>query len=334
MAWLTGWNKRKSKIISGSSAGSQTDYQMKMIFHKSSGSDTTTDTYLGTNVRDDFGDVRFTQSDGITLLDYWIESFTSGSIATFWIKISSIPSSPSTTTIYVYYDNSSVTSLSNGTNTFDFFDDFESGNLSKWTTFGTGQARSFDNVTSISGNSLKLDYYIIGNAGIQSIGQLSMDTGKVLEFWWRTNTTASYPISTFTIFTQNGGIPYGDASGGVGFGKNVNVMFAGAADVAITPTRTYVVNKWYKTKIYEYNSNIRIIHIDSDGSTILWDDIASFTYSRTSGYTTIQQMGNGTHILWVDNIFVHKYASPEPVFSTTGAQEIFQPFDTLMIAGD
>lgn len=118
MAWLTGWNRRKSKIVNGTTAGLQTDYQIKLTVRRTSGTDTATDIYLGTNVNNDFSDLRFTSSDGTTLLNYWIESLLIGSNAIVWIKIPSIPTSPGSTTIYIYYDNITAPSISNGTNTF------------------------------------------------------------------------------------------------------------------------------------------------------------------------------------------------------------------------
>ncbi len=118
MVWLTGWNRRKSKTINGSTS-LQTDYQMKLTIYKGSGTDTATDIYLGTNVRDDFGDIRFTSSDGSTLLNYWIESYISATSAIIWVKISYITASPDSTTIYIYYDNVSATSASNENNTFN-----------------------------------------------------------------------------------------------------------------------------------------------------------------------------------------------------------------------
>lgn len=118
MTWLIGWNRRKSKIINGSAAGLQTDYQLKLTIHKGIGTDTTTDIYLGTNIRDDFGDVRFTGSDQTTLLSYWIEYYISGSYAIVWVQVDSIPISPGTSTIYLYYDNPSSTTTSSLANTF------------------------------------------------------------------------------------------------------------------------------------------------------------------------------------------------------------------------
>jgi len=78
----------------------------------------------------DFDDLRFTSSDGSTLLDYWLESKTNSSTANVWVEIPYF--ALGNNTIYMYYGNFTVSSVSNGPNVFDFFDDFSSG-LSKWT---------------------------------------------------------------------------------------------------------------------------------------------------------------------------------------------------------
>jgi hypothetical protein len=84
-------------------------------------------------MRSDCGDIRFTDSDGTTLLNYWIESGCDSNNTRIWIKVNI--SASSTKTIYLYYGNLSASSLSNGDATFDFFDDFlgTSLNISKWT---------------------------------------------------------------------------------------------------------------------------------------------------------------------------------------------------------
>jgi PKD repeat protein len=80
------------------------------------------------NMKSDFGDIRFIGSDGTTAYNYWMEKKTDGASAVFWVKVPVA----STGTFRMYYGNSSLTTTSDGTNTFDFFDDF-SGTLSKWT---------------------------------------------------------------------------------------------------------------------------------------------------------------------------------------------------------
>ena len=112
-------NYSRKLTINGTSAGAQTNYQMKFTVYNSSGTDTLGNVYLGGSARSDFGDLRFTKSDGVTLLDYWIESYTSGVSAVVWAEIDSIPASPGTADIYLYYGNPSATCASSGVATFD-----------------------------------------------------------------------------------------------------------------------------------------------------------------------------------------------------------------------
>ena len=60
----------------------------------------------------DYGDMRFTDSDGTTSLNYWMESD-----GRFWVKVPSIPGS-GTKTIYAYYGNPGATSASSVQGTF------------------------------------------------------------------------------------------------------------------------------------------------------------------------------------------------------------------------
>jgi len=60
---------------------------------------------LNNHCRDDFGDVRFTKSDGITLLDYWMEEKVDGEYAVFWVEVADDLSS-SDVTVYIYYGKS------------------------------------------------------------------------------------------------------------------------------------------------------------------------------------------------------------------------------------
>ena len=88
------------------------------------------------NCASDFDDIRFTTSDGETLLDYWIESIqgiTPNQVARIWVEFDSIGTS--NTTFYMYYGNESAVAYSNGDDTFLFFDDFNDNSIDsgKWT---------------------------------------------------------------------------------------------------------------------------------------------------------------------------------------------------------
>ena len=107
--WLTGWQYRKSITIS-STPGAGTNYPIKLTLHYGSGTDNpdTGDIYLSENCRPDFGDVRFTDNDGVTLIGYWRRTYVSGDSAEFWVKIPG-NLSESNQQIYLYYGNPSAT---------------------------------------------------------------------------------------------------------------------------------------------------------------------------------------------------------------------------------
>jgi hypothetical protein len=130
------WQCRKSHVVQ-SAQGAGTNYQVRLIVHQGSGTDTGNDVYLSDHCKDDFGDVRFTSGDGIMELNYWLESYTSGNEATFWVRVADDLSS-SNATVYVYYGNSGASTTSDGANTFpDLFTDFLGDSLpSGWEVDG------------------------------------------------------------------------------------------------------------------------------------------------------------------------------------------------------
>jgi len=111
--YSSNWGYRKPIIINNTeNASDLTNYQVKISV-----------TY-DSDMQADFDDIRFTDSDGTTLISHWLESKTNSSSAIFWVKVPNIPGL-SEKTIYMYYGNSSASSASNGDDTFEFFDDFE-----------------------------------------------------------------------------------------------------------------------------------------------------------------------------------------------------------------
>ncbi|MEM5766348.1 MAG: DUF2341 domain-containing protein [Candidatus Aenigmatarchaeota archaeon] len=140
-SWLNGFPYRRPITINNTqNSNSLTNYQVLVTLDTAS-------LILEGKMRSDCSDVRFTDSDGVTLLNYWIESGCNSANTKIWVKVPSIPAS-STKTIYLYYGNPSASSASNGENTFEFFDDFlgSSLNTSKWTQYvGTGASITVSN---------------------------------------------------------------------------------------------------------------------------------------------------------------------------------------------
>jgi len=197
-AWadqLGGWGYRKSHVINPS-AGAGTNYQVKITAYYGSGTDSGANVYLNSKSRTDFGDVRFTKSDGTTPLDYWMESKVDGVNAVFWVEIADDLSSASST-IYLYYGKSDATTTSNGSNTFILFDDFNGPSLdgTKWTqknggalTFASGQMTATANAVdpgkiiataAPTGNNLVLRarFKVTGGTSVDERAGLGVKTG-------------------------------------------------------------------------------------------------------------------------------------------------------------
>ena len=145
----TGYSGYKSLHINGSSAwaGDQTNIVMKYFVHRSTGTDSTTLTTIGSSndteqhlyvgtIQSDYDDIRFTNSSG-TEIDYWLEEGYSSSVAGFWVEVPSI-SKTTGADIRMYYGNSAATSGSNGTNTFSLFDTFDGSSIdpTRWSSYG------------------------------------------------------------------------------------------------------------------------------------------------------------------------------------------------------
>jgi len=124
--WNTSWQYYKVCNI----GNANNNYQMKIVVGQGSGDGG--DVHCENNCQDDFGDIRFVDIDNSTVLDFWMENYTSGVQATFWVET---PSDVETDgKILLYYGTSESTeTTSNGENTFLFFDDFPgSTNTGKW----------------------------------------------------------------------------------------------------------------------------------------------------------------------------------------------------------
>ena len=112
-----GWAYRRTIAVSNPSGALLTDFQVKISLNSTN--------FSFANAKSDGSDLRITSSDEITQIPFWIETWSqAGQQATIWVKVPSIPT-PAGTTIYIYYGNAAVTTVSNGLNTFNAYDGFE-----------------------------------------------------------------------------------------------------------------------------------------------------------------------------------------------------------------
>ncbi|PWR69618.1 DUF2341 domain-containing protein, partial [Methanospirillum lacunae] len=159
-SFKSGWSYRKLHTITGSPDMDLPNYPVRLLVYRDG---TTLQSgpviQAGTNVKADFSDLRFTDVSG-TDLSYWIESVNS-TAAAVWVKLPTLPKGGAQ--LYVYYGNSTASSVSSGGSVFTLFDDFNSVN-SNWTQSG-GVATANSVVTlSSSGLLISTQTFNINNA--------------------------------------------------------------------------------------------------------------------------------------------------------------------------
>lgn len=98
---ISAFNYRKKITINHS--GALTSYQMKLIVD-----------HVNTNMKTDFGDIRFNTEAG-NYIPYWIETQVNDTSADVWIKTNLVDGN---TIIYMFYGNTNLTSASSISNTF------------------------------------------------------------------------------------------------------------------------------------------------------------------------------------------------------------------------
>lgn len=298
------WHWRKPITINNGGSA-QTNFQIKVTVD--------TQTLIGAGKMQASGnDIRFTTSGGVTLIDYWIESGINTTATVIWVEVPSIPTGSST--IYIYYGNTSAAAASNGTNTFLFFDDF-SGTLSKWNIHvGTTIAitASYGNPSpclEISGGTTASPY---GFAAIGSDATYAGFQDGIIEA---------------DIYPATNGLPEiifrGNYSSNTGYKGRwdsrtgtespwMKPPYSGWGAFGTAATRFGLANQWQKAKLAISGSTFMIYSNDSLKSTV--------TDTQYPGAGEIGLANHyGTYSRF-DNVRVRKYASPEPAV-TVGAEE-------------
>jgi len=109
-----GWDCRKPIIINNP-GDTLSDYQVLITLNSSN--------FDYSKASPDGSDIGFVDEDNTIALNYWIEEWNAAGDSMIWVKVPSIKDSGNTT-IYMYYGNPITISQSNGTATFELFDDF------------------------------------------------------------------------------------------------------------------------------------------------------------------------------------------------------------------
>jgi len=261
--------------------------------------------YLDGKCRYDFGDIRFTDDDGITLLDYWMESKVDGYKAVFWVEVAD-DLSLAPQTIYIYYGNSNATTTSNGANTFQLFDHFDDGSLNPllWKTIG------YSGVAIESGTSL------IAAASVIEL------VYSVPTFGLNTRVRAS----GFLYLVKPSAVSY------VGYASidGLNAVIA-ASYYSTSNPYFYIATTSAGVSSYSNTSLLRdnvyhifdVMRVSSTSSKIYVDSryAAESTTNNPTAKLPIQFLAFKQALTVIDWVFVSKLVNPEPAHSTWGSEE-------------
>ncbi len=197
MAWLSDYQYRKKFSLSRGD-GSVSNYQRKLIVHSGSGLAFGNEMCLESGAQNWPNDVRFTASDGETLLGHWLETSDANS-AMIWINFDSIGISK--THFFCYFGKPDATSASSIPDTFireitgvqgswhlddkldptaDTSGNDNSGDLVNGPTWTTGK---FNNAVDFDG----IDDYVDLGTGLNDL----ISTDVTVEAWVKASTFSS-----------------------------------------------------------------------------------------------------------------------------------------------
>ena len=334
--WLEGYTKRVHIPLTGSAAGVM-ELQPVLI-----------NLTYDADMKSDFSDVIFTDSDGCTELDYELVSKTDSTSAVFWVQTIEIDASPNVEYIYAYYGNEDATSLSDPTLVWDYYDDFEDGLYTLredpynniYVNAGTG---SITNISPIRGT---YSFKHIGtgatkNLGVKYIDRV-VDSAFSLIFTVKLTTqgtSASTPYISLIYFQYTDYknwlrlVTWWDGSNQkIGLEKNVSNT------TTLYGTATLVSGaKWSTGTSYTFRVN-------RNGSYWVVSKIvggvqtALFSTTGDPGYTSVFGFGcqQDTEALW-DNI---KYHNPmndvygQVSIGTVGSEESTQTIDANTVSDE
>jgi len=322
MAWYnSSWQYRQSITITGST-GAGTNYQVPLNIGESSGATGYNFQLNGhsakfPSAKNDGGDLIFTASDGTTLLNFWVESVTGTSpnrVAKVWVKVSA--DLGSNQTIYCYYGNTNATNASNGDNTFIFFDDFNSTSID-WTNKWQSTSQSTYSISSgilVVPPPPSYDYTKLINS------KNKYGPGIAFESLVRgddTNTQAHFDFETSAAtFSEKDELILDWANQYLRIGLNGT-----GSSVSYTRDTT----NYYRMKYFLASSG-------SSKGEIWLNNTLKHSYTGTSAYSSayISYTNSGTGNTLVDWIFVRKYISSEPAFSSAGSEERLPTFSFFL----
>ena len=238
-SWLSGWSYRKKIVISKSKVDADlTDFPLLVKLNA--------DTAVGTKGLSTGYDLRFTSSDGTTLLAYERESFavsSSKATANIWVKVPTITTA-SDTVIYMYYGKADAVDGASQSNVWN------SNYTAVWHLNETGtNPQVFD---ATSNNTDSTSQVWTPTASSKIAGGAGFGSGKGVYF----NSTNVSTINSVSFWVKLNTIR---ESGIIGSSASTNVFIDNLGPIYYTAgsSNNVSVNPSFATGIWYYMSIIR-----------------------------------------------------------------------------
>ena len=226
----------------------------------------------------------------------------------------------------MYYGNAALTSLSDGSGVFTFFDNFDDGSLARWTitggSYGTYTAASdqkFSGGYSAKGTDSSTSGYPritranpLGGSFVNELRTRFSNTLK--HFPWSWVSSAGCNTNWFMAYTASHWMYVPEGCYALNFPND----------------RTWTTNTWYKVKL-AYNSATRTYQTWVDGNylgqvaaqcgvspTCVANTVTSLTTMRSCPGTLSESGG----VQWVDDFIVRQFATTDPSTSA-GSEEAY-----------
>jgi hypothetical protein len=313
MGWLTGYAYRAKIPCTATTAGAQTNYSKTLAVIKGSGSNSAGTIYLNNHALNWPNDIRFTKSDGTSLLDHYREEYDA-SDGTWWIELDSIASSGDTD-FYIYYGKSSDSDGSNGENTFIFFDDFENGNFNRWTSVSSDDWSVQSTVKSEGSYAAK------GVYGAGRILSKDISPGKSILVHQKLRVdSVAWGFYPDYIVCGAAGTLYALVTF-----ANYFKYYPGGSYTNLPTATAYSTSTWYSADVAIDNVN-QLFRWWIDGASKGSADLknAGGTTIGTTDYATCLKCisdANSGGIGYIDQLWVRAYAYPEPAWATPNSEE-------------
>lgn len=299
-------------------------YQQDIVVHRTTGTAyeeavgglETWHIFVGEHCREDYGDIRFTNSTGAELTYYLWPDYSSSS-ARFAVRLEGATSAG---TLTAHYGNPSAETTSDGDATYEFFDHFDGTEIDplKWTVYegspymrdGTIVCPSVSRI--YSKNPINLNSAAVARSKLSTMGANYIGLIAVKEVAPSSKGVYGYAVITHSSKIQGHNIYEGYHETYTDFG-----------------TAEYS-NEYYITEIRRAGSTNHYKTTDKNG-VVKTGSSSVDSSSNTQGYFCLLGYNGGT--LTMDWILVRAYSATPPAATTfSGEQETTSPPATAFTA--